>query len=337
MKRGKLVWALALLGLGCLLTLGCGGGDGDGEATGRLKVISTVSPITSLVENVGGTAIDLEGIVPEGVNSHTFEPAPSVARKLASADLIVLNGLFLEEPSLQMAEANKKAEAVILALGDKTVSPDEWVFDFSFPQSQGRPNPHLWTDPILALKYAELVRDELAALDGANADYYRQNYEALRLRLEDLDQRIEQAVATVPVEDRRLLTYHDSFPYFAQRYGMDIVGAVQPSDFSQPSAREVAGLIEQVKTTGVPAIFGSEVFPSDVMEQIARESGAAYVDELRDDDLPGAPGDPDHSYMGLMQRNMRIMTPALGGSAAALEDYDSSHVFDGASTAIYPQ
>ncbi|HEU0020325.1 MAG TPA: metal ABC transporter substrate-binding protein [Dehalococcoidia bacterium] len=303
----------------------------------NLRVVGTVSPITSLVENVGGTRIDLQGIVPEGTNSHTFEPAPWIATVLVQADLIVANGLFLEEPTLEMARANQKAGSVILTLGDRAVSQEEWVFDFSFPESDGHPNPHLWTDPYLALRYAELIRDELARLDPANAGYYHQNYEILAARTADLDRRIVQSVETIPPQNRRLLTYHDSFPFFGSRYGLEIIGALQPSDFTEPSAREVANLIDQVRDTGVPAIFGSEVFPSPIMEQIARESGAEFVDQLRDDDLPGRPGDPDHTYLGLMAANMKIMAPALGGNADAFDDFDSSLVFEGDSRAIYPQ
>jgi ABC-type Zn uptake system ZnuABC Zn-binding protein ZnuA len=302
-----------------------------------LKVVSTVSPITSLVENIGGTRIELEGIVPEGTNSHTFEPAPSLASVVSQADLFIANGLFLEEPSIEMARANKKPGAVILTLGDKAIAKEEWVFDFSFPESQGHPNPHLWTAPHLALKYGELIRDELVVLDPANADYYNENFEKLKVRIEDLDRRIAEAVETIPPENRKLLTYHDSFPFFGSRYGMEIIGAVQPSDFTEPSAREVADLIDQVRDEQVPAIFGSEVFPSPVMEQIAREGGAQFIDQLRDDDLPGAPGDPNHTYLGLMVTDMEIMIPTLGGSVEAFEGFDPSLVFEGESRAIYPQ
>lgn len=318
----------------------CADGNSEGETSGEtqgLKVVSTVSPITSLVENVGGTRIRLEGIVPEGVNSHTFEPAPSVATVIAEADLIVLNGLFLEEPSLEMARANKRADAVILTLADKAVTRDQWVFDFSFPEADGHPNPHLWTSPDLAIEYADLVRAELSALDPDNAGYYAENFAKLQERLNDLDGRIAAAVNTIPPEDRKLLTYHDSFPFFSTRYGFEIIGAVQPSDFSEPSAREVATLIDQVRETGVPAVFGSEVFPSPVMEQIAKEGGASFVDQLRDDDLPGSHGDPGHSYMGLMASNIRIMVPALGGSADAMDGFDTGPVFEGESNAIYPE
>ena len=326
-----------LVALIAVVAVACSGTEQRDEESGALKVVTTVSPITSLVENIGGTRIDLEGIVPEGVNSHTFSPAPSVARVISEADLIVLNGLFLEEPSLEMAQANKRPGAVILTLGEKAIRRDEWVFDFSFPESDGHPNPHLWTSPILALKYAELIRDELVSMDEANAGYYKENYEKLRVRIEDLDRRITEAVQTIPPGNRKLLTYHDSFPFFAPRYGFQIIGAVQPSDFTEPSAREVASLIDQVRETGVPAIFGSEVFPSPVMEQIAKEGGARFVDQLRDDDLPGSRGDARHTYLGMMLSNVETIVSALGGNADAMSGFDPSQVFEGESDAKYPE
>ena len=307
------------------------------DTDARLQVASTVSPITSLVENIGGDRIILTGLVPEGTNSHTFEPSPSLAATLAAADLFVANGLFLEEPTIALARANQKPGAVILTLGDRAITPAEWVFDFSFPESAGQPNPHLWTAPHLALKYAEIIRDELSDLDPANAAYYGENYARLQGRIDDLDNRIAAAVATIPPENRKLLTYHDSFPHFGPRYGLELIGAVQPSDFTEPSAREVAALIDQVRATGVPAIFGSQVFPSPVMEQIAKEGGARFVDKLRDDDLPGQPGDPEHSYLGLMLADARIIVTALGGDAAALAGFDPGPVFAGDSQAFYPQ
>ena len=333
----------AIIALVTLASVACSSSDdivkGGAQTTEGepLKVVTTVSPLTSIAENIGGAKIRLEGIIPEGVNSHTFEPSPSVARVMSEADLIVLNGLFLEEPSLEMAEANKKPGAVVLTLGDKAISREEWVFDFSFPESDGHPNPHLWTSPVLALKYAELIRDELAALDPPNAGYYNENYEKLRARIEDLDSRIAAAIETIPPENRKLLTYHDSFPFFAARYGMEIIGAVQPSDFTEPSAREVANLIDQVRETRVPAIFGSEVFPSPVMKQIAKEGGAQFIDQLSDDDLPGSHGDARHSYLGLMLTNIEIMAPALGGSADVMSGFDPSLVFEGESWAKYPE
>ena len=309
----------------------------DTASTRKLTVVTTVSPITSLVENIGGARINLEGIVPEGANSHTFEPAPSVASVLASADLIIANGLFLEEPTIDLADSNKKDSAVILLLGNESITEEQWVFDFSFPESNGQPNPHLWTSPVMAINYGQLIHDQLVKLDQDNSSYYDRNWEELKNRLEDLDRGIRSSIETIPPENRLLLTYHDSFPMFGLQYGVKILGAVQPSNFTEPSAREVARLIKQIQENKVPAIFGSEVFPSPVMAQIAKEGGAEFIDELRDDDLPGKPGDPMHSYLGLILSDMQIMIPALGGNTEALDGFDTSLVFKEPSTAIYPQ
>ncbi len=337
---------IALLIILLLAAVGCSGSSaalsdqapqpGEPESQ-KLRVASTVSPITSLVENIGGDRIVLTGIVPEGTNSHTFEPAPSVAATLAASDLIVANGLFLEEPTIQMAESNMKEGAVVLLLGPRAISENDWVFDFAFPETDGHPNPHLWTAPDLGVSYASIIRDELIRLDEKNSEYYRGNFAKLEARINDLDQRIVRAVDTIPPENRKLLTYHDSFPYFGPRYGFEIIGAIQPSDFTEPSAREVASLIDQVRETGVPAIFGSQVFPSPVLAQIAKEGGAEFVDKLRDDDLPGQPGDPDHTYMGLILEDVRIITKALGGDPSPLDGYDPSPVLSGESGAVYPQ
>lgn len=299
-------------------TASLGWDDPFGEEDGTLNVATTVAPISSIVRNVGGTRIDLKGIVPDGTNSHTFEPAPSDARTLAGADLVIVNGLALEEPTIGLAEANLKPGAEIFSLGDKTIAESEWAFDFSFPEGGGDPNPHLWVNPPYALRYAELTAAKLAERDPANADYYAANLDRYRATLERLDAGIAEAVRTVPEANRKLLTYHDSYAYFARRYGMEVIGAAQPSDFSEPSPREVAGLIDQVRAEGVPAVFGSEVFPSDVLARIADEAGASYVDALRDDDPPGEPGEAGHTYVGMMLRNMELMIPALGGNVAAL-------------------
>ena len=292
----------------------------------KLNVVTTVSPITNIVYNIGGDRINLTGIVPEGTNSHTFEPAPSDAQKLAQADLIFANGLKLEEPTLKLAEANKKADAEIILLGEQTITPDQYVYDFSFPKEAGSPNPHLWPNPMYALRYAEIARDALARRDPANADYYRKNHDAFKARIEALDKAIMETIHSIPAANRKLLTYHDSFAYFAPRYGMTVIGAIQPSDFAEPSAQDIANLITQLKAEKVPAIFGSEVFPSPVLDQIAKEAGVQYVDTLRDDDLPGKPGDANHSYLGLMVEDVKIMATALGGNPALIANFDTSNL-----------
>lgn len=318
------LFALSLL-LAALLAA-CGGPETVAES-GRLKVVSTVAPLTNIVHNIGGERIEVEGIVPEGVNSHTFEPAPSDAIKLAEADLIFMNGLNLETPSLELARANLKEGAEIVLLGEGTLSPDEYVYDFSFPKEAGNPNPHLWTNPLHALAYAEIIAGELAKRDPENASYYEDNYNAYATRIEALDQAIRETTASIPAGNRLLLTYHDSFAYFAPRYGYTVIGAIQPADFSEPSAREVAALIDQVRELEVPAVFGSAVFPSPVLAQIGREAGVEFIDTLRDDDLPGEPGASEHSYIGLMVANLKIMAGALGGDPSLMEGVNTSNLY----------
>jgi ABC-type Zn uptake system ZnuABC Zn-binding protein ZnuA len=176
------------------------------------------------------------------------------------------------------------------------------------------------------MRYATLVRDELVRLDPKNKNAYEQNAGQLLKKIEALDQAIKDAIQTIPPDNRRLLTYHDSWPYFARRYGFRVIGAVQPSDFADPSPKEVMRLIDQIRKEKIPAVFGSEVFPSPVLEQIAKEGKSRYIDKLRDDELPGKPGDPQHSYIGMMIDNMAIMFEALGGSAEALKKVDPAPV-----------
>ena len=225
-----------------------------------------------------------------------------------------------------MAEANLKEGAEIVLLGEMVIDPDAYVYDFSFPKEAGSPNPHLWTDPIFALKYAEIARDKLTARDPDNGDAYQANYDEFAARIEALDAAIQATTASIPATNRKLLTYHDSFAYFAPRYGYTVLGAIQPSDFSEPSSQEIVALIKQLRAGGVPAIFGSEIFPSTILEQIGREAGVSYVSTLSDDDLPGDPGDPGHSYLNMMVENLKTMATALGGDPTLMEGVETANV-----------
>jgi ABC-type Zn uptake system ZnuABC Zn-binding protein ZnuA len=284
----------------------------------RLQVVTTVAPITSIASNVIGDRADIDGVVPEGVDSHTCEPPPSVAEKLSAADVIYINGLELEAPTKALAEENKSDDAQLIELGNETISPDEYIYDFSFPREDGKPNPHLWTHPLLARRYAEIIKDAMVERDRENAVYYERNYASFARLVDELDRAMRASFATMPKEGRKLLTYHDAYAYFAKDYDWDVIGAIQLSNFQDPTPKDVAQLVSQVKKEKVPAIFGSEVFPSSVLEQIGRETGVRYVDVLRDDDLPGRPGETDHSWLGLVRFDYTTMVEALGGDASAL-------------------
>ena len=307
----------------------------DPESTGALKVATTVAPITSIAANIGGDRVDIEGIVPEGTNSHTFEPAPQVAELLSTADVILVNGLQLEEPTKDLAEQNKKDGAVIVDIGDEVLPPEDYIFDFSFPEEDGKPNPHLWTDPNYAIQYAEVIAKTFSDEDPDNADYYAKNLEAFTKKATALSDALRSDQMSVPEGDLKLLTYHDAYAYFAKDYGWDVIGAVQPKNFEDPTPEEVAAIIDQVEAESVPTIFGSEVFPSAVLEEIGRATGARYEDTLRDDDLPGEPGDAEHSWLGLMRYDYATMVEGLGGNATKLESVDVADVAP--DEAEYPQ
>jgi len=333
--------AAVALALATALTA-CGSSSDDASAAtagdadeGRLRIVTTVAPITSIVANVAGDLADIEGVVPEGTNSHTFEPPPRAAKTMEDADVVFVNGLQLEEPTFELAEQNAPDDAVIVKIGDEVLPESEYLYDFSFPEEDGKPNPHLWTDPTYAIKYAGVIRDTLVEQDPDGKADYERNHDAFVEKAQALSDALEADQQTIPEGKKQLLTYHDAYAYFAKTYGWEVIGAVQPSNFEDPQPKEIARIIDQVRERELPVIFGSEVFPSAVLEQIAAETGARYEDTLRDDDLPGEPGDPEHSWMGLMRYDYVTMIEGLGGTAERLKALDVSDVTP--DEADYPQ
>ena len=322
-------------GLLALLPLTACGADADVAGDGELRVVTTVAPITSITAAVAGDLAVIEGLVPEGTTSHTFQPPPSASALLERADLVLVNGLQLEEPTVELAEATMSEGARLVELGTEVLPESEYLYDFSFPEEDGKPNPHLWTDPTWAIRYAELVHEHLVDLDPDNAATYDANLDAFEEQATALSEALRADQESLSAEDRVLLTYHDAYAYFAQTYDWQVIGAIQPESFEEPTPKEVARLIDQIRDQQVPTIFGSEVFPSAALEEISRATGARYEDTLRDDDLPGAPGDPEHSWLGLMRGNYITMITGLGGSAPALEALDVTPAVE--DEADYPQ
>ncbi len=311
-------------------------GSGTPVSGSPLRIVTTVAPLTSIVANIaGGTNAQVTGIVPEGTNSHTFEPPPSSVKAISEADVVFINGLKLEDPIRRLAAANLASTSEICELATTVLPESEWIYDFSFPRSGGKPNPHLWTNPPMAKQFAEVVRTTLTTRDPANATTYTANYGAFATKIDALDQAVATASDSIAPADRQLLTYHDAYAYFARQYGWTVVGAIQPSSFTEPSPKDIAKLIEQIDDLKVKVVFGSEVFPSPVLEQIGAETDAAYVDVLRDDDLPGAPGEPEHSWLGLMRFDFVTMVDALGGDSTGLRALDVADVVT--DSAEYPQ
>jgi ABC-type Zn uptake system ZnuABC Zn-binding protein ZnuA len=301
----------------------------------KLVVASTVAPITSIIANIAGDKAEVRGVIPEGEDSHTYDPKPSVAELFSKADVVIVNGLDLEAPTKDLAKKNLAPNGQIIELGSVVLSPDAYIYDFSFRRDAGKPNPHLWTNPPMAACFATVVASVLSKADPANAATYDTNADALIAKINDLGGRFRRASEKMPANARKLLTYHDAYAYFAAYYGWTVLGAVQVTNFEEPKPKEVAALITQVRREKIPAIFGSEVFPSDVLGQIGKEAKVTYVDTLRDDDLPGKPGDADHSYLGLMKADFVTIVSSLGGNATELKAFDAADVTT--DRAEYPQ
>lgn len=339
MRRTRML-LFGIVAVAVAVTMAACGGDDDGEpsvtpggghSAGALNVVTTVAPIANIVRNIGGDRIELTAIIPDGIDSHTYEPSTGDARTLTDADIFIMNGAELEGTSEKIARENLPDASKIYKLADNTLSGDDpatgFLYDFSFPKAEGKPNPHLWMDPEYARAYARLTARWLGENAPEDKAYFDANLAAFEAVIDRLDAAIKTAAATVPEQNRKLLTYHDSWAYWARRYGYTVIGAIQPSNFSEPSAKDVADLIDEIKAEGVPAVFGSEVFPSPVTQQIARETGAKYVTELSDDEPPGDADAPEHTYVGMLVFNMRTLVEALGGSAAAFDGFPVENTY----------
>ena len=308
------------------------------------SVVATVSPIADLVAQVGGDRVEVTSLVPAGADAHTYEPRPQDVVALSEADAYLGIGLDLNDGALQLAEERLPDGAPLVLLGELALDDDDLVFDHSHDDGDGHghshddgdghghshdddhahgddelgPNPHVWTSVRNAAGLVDAIAETLSEIDPDGATTYEDAATSYLDDLDDLDQRIAAATETIPDDARTLVTYHDAWTYFARDYGLEYATAVQPTDLSDPSASEVREVIDLVRDLEVPVVFGSEEFPTPVLERIAEETGAAYVDDLADDVLPGEPGDPEHTYLELMRRNAATIVDALGGDASEL-------------------
>ena len=300
-------------------------------------MVTTVAPLTSIVANVAGDRAEVVGLVPEGTNSHTFDPPPSAAAVLADADVLFINGLQLEEPTKELAEENLPDGASTVELGTQVLPESDYLYDFSFPEEEGKPNPHLWTEPDVRAAVRRAGRDHPSRRSTRRgASTYEENLAAFTRKVDALDAALRaDQESRARGGPRAADPTTTPTPTSRRRTAGGSSARCSPRTSRTPTPQDVADIIDQVRAEDVKAVFGSEVFPSPVLEQISRETGAAYVDVLRDDDLPGEPGDPEHSWLGLMRFDYVTMIEALGGTAPTLEALDVSDVVT--DTADYPQ
>ncbi|MGA1263862.1 MAG: metal ABC transporter solute-binding protein, Zn/Mn family [Prochlorothrix sp.] len=299
----------------------CGGAAGDGEpgATGAAgvtgaepaadlpQVVATSTILADLTATVAGETIALTGILEPGADPHVYEPVPEDSRALEQADLILYNGYNLEPGLIKLINA-AGIGAQKLAVGEE-VSPLQFEY-----QGQREPDPHVWGDVANVVVMVETIEEALVALVPEHEAQLRANGALLRSNLEQLDVWVEDQIGTIPEQQRRLVTTHDAFQYYANAYGLEVVGTlIGISTEEQPSAQTVQRLVEAVKTAVVPAIFAETTLNPQLIRTVAEEAGVQLAaQELYSDSL-GAPGSGAETYGGMIEANTQSIVENLGG------------------------
>ncbi len=271
-------------------------------APDAIQVVTTTTVFADMVRAVGGSHVAVTSLVPNGGDVHTYSPRPSDVQAVSTARTIFMNGLGLDDWLLALVGSANTA-APVVALGSDlpgvALLPGE---------EAGTENPHLWMDVKYAELYVDRIASSLAQVDAGNAANYAANAAAYRQNLEQLDGWVRAQIGTIPPENRKLVTFHDAFPYFAREYGITIVGVAVEAPGQDPSAAQIASLIQAIKAAGVKAIFSENQFPPKLIDQIAAETGATVVSDLYDDAL----GDPPvTSYEAVIEWDVNALVGAL--------------------------
>jgi ABC-type Zn uptake system ZnuABC Zn-binding protein ZnuA len=278
-------------------------------SSGPLKVLAVESFMADIAQNVAGERVKIETLMPLGVDPHAYQPTPQDVAKIAESQVLIVNGAHFEEwldKTLQNAGGTHSIIEASSGLTSRKPSANE-ALD---PDHEG--DPHFWLDPTKTISYIENIRNGLAKADPAGAEIYTANAELYIAKLVELDNWIMAQVSQIPPEKRLLVTNHESFGYFADRYGFAIAGTVIPSTSSEasPSAQQMAALIDTIKQMGVKAIFLETGANSQLADQIAQETGAKVVTNLYTHSITG-PGGEAPGYIEMMKHNVRLIVDAL--------------------------
>ena len=317
------VWTAVGAALASLvLVAGCNGSAASpspsesSEAAADYTVIATTSVFADLAQLALGDNVTIETIIPAGVDVHTFEPSPADAQKLAGADLIVMNGLGLDEWALSLLEAAGKSEEDVLELAEGIDESNAWVYlegeehdeeegeehseEEGEEHGHGGTDPHIWLDPKGAAIYVNRIAARVAAELPERAAAIESARDAGLAEIAALDEELRVGFAAVEASARKIVTFHDAFGYFARAYEIEIVGVAVEAPGQEPSAKEIAALIDAIKAAGVTSVFSEAQFPSKVLDQVAAETGATVLGNLYSDALGDAPA---NSYLGAMRAN----------------------------------
>jgi zinc/manganese transport system substrate-binding protein len=278
-------------------------------AQNRIKAVATFSILGNLLAEVAGDTVDLTVLVGADIDAHTYQPRPTDARAVADAQLLVSNGLGFEGWIDRLAKAAPfKGRAVVASTGVQTIAAGH---SHSHGHSHGHgPDPHCWQDVGRARRYVANIAKGLAEADPANAAHYRERAEAFDKRLAELDAWVKAEIAKVPADKRKAITGHDSFRYFAAAYGVQFQSPRGFTTASEPSARDVAALIRQVREQKIKALFVENMSNPNLVEQIARESGGVVGPRLYSDALSG-PNGPAPTYEAMMRHNVTALVAGM--------------------------
>ncbi len=282
-----------------------------------LKVVSTIAMVGDLARNIGGERVHATDLMGEGVDPHLYKASPGDVRTLTDADLVLFCGLHLEGRMADLIVRLASRQTVVQA----TDSIDEKLLREP-PEFGGHFDPHVWFDVSLWSVAATRVRDALIAKDPAHAAAYTRRAERYLAVLADLHAYARAALATIPADQRVMVTAHDAFGYFGRAYGLDVLAIQGISTDSEASLRDINTLVDTLVARRVPAVFIESSVPRKTIDALvegcrARGHTVAVGGELFSDAM-GAPGTPEGTYVGMVMHNVRTVATALGGAPPAV-------------------
>jgi zinc/manganese transport system substrate-binding protein len=269
------------------------------QAQSRLSVVTSFSILADFAQNVGGDRASVTTLIGPDSDVHVYTPAPADAKKVADARLLIVNGLGLEGwlPRLVQSSGSK---ATIVTASDG-IAPLE---------AGGAADPHAWQSVADAKIYVANIRDALVAADPADAGVFRANADGYLAKLDALDREVRIAVEQIPPAQRKVISTHRAFGYFAAAYGIQFIAPFGVSTDSEPSARDVADIITRIKTAKIPEIFLENISDDRLINRVSAETGARIGGTLYSDSLTDEKG-PAPTYIDMVRHNIRALTSAL--------------------------
>jgi zinc/manganese transport system substrate-binding protein len=269
------------------------------NAQERLNVVASFSILGDFAKNIGGDRVSVTTLVGPNGDVHVYTPAPADAKKIADAKIVVINGLGLEGWLPRLVQSSGGKATIVTATTNIT------------PRKLGADaDPHAWQSVANARIYVANIRDAFAAAEPAGAEAYRANAEAYLAKLDVLDREVREAIAQIPVTHRKVISTHNAFGYFAAAYGIEFLAPLGVSTESEPSARDIAGIITQIRAAKIPAVFLENISDPRLIQRIATETGAKVGGTLYSDSLTGEKGEAP-TYIELVRHNIRALTSAL--------------------------